>query len=322
MVIIKKQSKKKRREGKRVFLPALLFFLVFPYVMSSFGGADRQTLVFEEKAGQVWVARKKLWGTGYCLLEEYLVGMVAATIPAEYETETLKAQTVILRSYCMKQMEKKDGKKVIDSKKLEEYYLSKKECERLWGEETKANLEKITKAVEATKGMLMICNGDIADPPFCRMSNGDTRDIREYAAHMEKYPYMKTVICGHDKEASDYLQYVEVSEKEFKKTVNRLLGQKSDSLERLVLYRDELGYVKEIMIGDERVDGEVFRNAFGLASSCFYLDHINGVIELKTKGIGHGFGFSQYEADQLAKAGESYSFLLEHFFENITLEKL
>lgn len=321
-MVIKEENKKKRREGKRVFLPALLFFLVFPYVMSCFSGSDRQTLVFEENPGQVWVAEKKLWGTGYRLLEEYLTGMVAATIPAEYEEETLKAQAVILRSYCMKQMEKKDGKKVINSKKLEEYYLSGKECERLWGEETEANLKKITGAVEATKGMLMICDGDIADPPFCRMSNGDTRDIREYAAHREEYPYMKTVSCGHDKEASDYLQYVEVSEKEFKKIVNWLLEEKADALERLVLYRDEKGYVKEIMIGNKKVDGEAFRNAFGLASSCFYLEHINGVIELRTKGVGHGFGFSQYEADQLAKEGKSYSFLLEHFFENISLEKL
>ena len=49
---------------------------------------------------------------------------------------------------------------------------------------------------------------------------------------------------------------------------------------------------------------------------------VNGNIEIKTKGIGHGYGFSQYSANQLALEGEDYRFLLNYFFSNITLEKI
>ena len=48
----------------------------------------------------------------------------------------------------------------------------------------------------------------------------------------------------------------------------------------------------------------------------------NEKIEIQTKGMGHGFGFSQYEANQLAKSGESYEQLLHCFFENFSLEKI
>ena len=114
MVKIRVQRKKeKRRERTGIILPALLFFILFPYIISGFSNVNKQTFSKEESPGQIWVLEKKLWGTQRIPLEEYLVGMLAATIPAEYETDTLKAQAIILRSFCMNQMEKENGRKVI-----------------------------------------------------------------------------------------------------------------------------------------------------------------------------------------------------------------
>jgi stage II sporulation protein D len=100
------------------------------------------------------------------------------------------------------------------------------------------------------------------------------------------------------------------------------VGKKGGKLKKIILYKDENGYVKEVGVNGKKIKGEVFRQAFGLASASFSLDKIDAIIEIQTKGIGHGFGFSQWEANCLAKEGSSYEELLQHFFENISLEKI
>lgn len=323
MAFIKiKKHKEKRRDRAGVLLPALLFFVLFPYIISGFSNVEKQTLEKEDVPGQIWVLEKKIWGSRSIPLEEYLVGMVAATIPGEYESETLKAQAIILRSYCVNFMKKENGKKVIYDDKLKEYYFSEQEREEFWGEKVTSYNSKIQEAVNDTKGLILICKGDIVSAPFCRMSNGKTRDITEYVVRKENYEYMKTVDCGEDELAEDFIQYVEISQKEFKEILGNLVNISSAGLDKIIIYRDVNQYVKEVQVGDQVIDGEEFKKAFGMASSCFSLDKIDDNIEIQTKGMGHGFGFSQYEANKMALDGKDYSYLLNYFFANITFEKM
>ena len=316
------KRKEKRREGKGVLLPALLFFLLFPYIISGFSDVKKQTLAKAEVPGQIWVLENRVWGSQKVPLEEYLVGMVAATIPVEYEPETLKAQAVILRSYCINHMKKEAGEKVIYDDELQGYYFSAKECKKMWEEKANENLSKIEKAVQDTKGVVLVCDGDIVEAPFCRMSNGKSRDITEYVVRKENYKYMKSEVCEKDGLAKDFVQYMEINSEEFEKILKKLIGNSFKEMKKITLYRDGNSYVKEVQIGEKVIEGEKFREVLGLVSSCFSLDKINDVIEIQTKGIGHGFGFSQYEANEQAKNGNDYIFLLNYFFQDITMEKL
>ena len=108
-----KRKNEKRRETKGVLFVTLLFFVLFPYIISGFSEIEKQTISWEDEPGQIWVLEEKIWGLKSIPLEEYLVGMLAATIPAEFDMETLKAQAIILRSFCMTYMEKEEGKKII-----------------------------------------------------------------------------------------------------------------------------------------------------------------------------------------------------------------
>ena len=316
------KEKEKRRDRVGAFLPALLFLILFSYIISGFSNVKKQTFSKEENPGQIWVLEKKIWGTQRILLEEYLIGMLAATIPAEYDPETLKAQAIILRSFCMKQMEKENGRKVIYDDLIKEYHLQHSQYPEVWENNADLFLKKIKTAIEETKGIIIVCNGDIVEAPFCRMSNGKTRDITEYVTYKESYPYMQSTVCEEDKMAGEYLQYMEISQKEFEDNIQEILSEENNKLQKIILYRDTNDYVKEIQVGEEIIDGEIFREKFGLVSSDYSLDKIDDVIEIKSKGIGHGFGFSQYEANQLALRGEDYIFLLNHFFSNIVLEKI
>ena len=323
--MLKKKIKKrmeKRGETKAMIFVTLLFFILFPYIISGFSEVEKQTIVLEEEPGIVWVLEQKIWGSQKTALEEYLIGMVAATIPAEYDIETLKAQAIILRSFCMTYMEKEEGKKIIYDKWLKEYYFSNKDCQNLWEDKMAAYIQKIQQAVSETKGMILVCDGDIIKPPFCRMSNGSTRDISEYIVHKEKYPYLKTVLCREDEMAKEFIQYVEITQKEFEENIKTYFGLKEKDLNKIVLYKDALNYVKEVEIGEKRVDGEEFKKSLSLVSSCYSLEKVNENIEIQTRGMGHGYGFSQYGANQMALAGKDYKFLLNYFFANITLEKI
>ena len=46
------------------------------------------------------------------------------------------------------------------------------------------------------------------------------------------------------------------------------------------------------------------------------------VINIKTKGYGHGVGMSQYGANEYAKSGKSYEEILKHYYQNINIEKI
>ena len=98
----KKYRREKQKEGRGyIFIPLLFFFFFFPFFMSRYSEVERSKLTIKNSPGQVWVMEKRLWGNYSMELEQYLIGMMAATIPGEYEMETLKAQAILLRSFCL-----------------------------------------------------------------------------------------------------------------------------------------------------------------------------------------------------------------------------
>ena len=323
MNVKKRYRRERKREGRGMYLlPLLFFFCVIPFYMSGYSEREKETLILESTPGQVWIMQKRIWGNYKVAMEEYLVGMMAATIPIEYEMETLKAQAILLRSFCISQMVKENGKKVVHDDVVKDYYFNEKQRNELWKDNIEEYENKVRQAVKETKGIFLVCGEDVINPPFFRLSNGVTRDVTEYVLSESKYPYMKSVVCEKDAMAEDYIQYVEMTDREFEKQIKKLVGKKGGKLQKIILYKDENGYVKEVGVNGKKIKGEVFRQAFGLASASFSLDKIDSVIEIQTKGIGHGFGFSQWEANGMAKEGKNYEELLQYFFGNISLEKI
>ena len=163
--------------------------------MSQYSEMEKTNISLETPPGQVWVMQKKFWGERKMAMEDYLIGMMAATIPVEYEMETLKAQAILLRSFCLSQMVKEDGRKVVYDDDLKEYYSNKNQRKEMWEEKSEEYENKVRQAISETKGMFMVCQDDIINPPFFRLSNGITRDVTEYVLSESKYPYMKSVVC-------------------------------------------------------------------------------------------------------------------------------
>lgn len=311
----------KKRRVARKFPAALLFFLVLlPYTFSFFGITEKQEVHGEEvTGGPPWVLREGSFGTEQLPLEDYLLGLLAAAIPPEYEPETLKAQAVLLRSRCFA-LAAKEG--VIKEENLCDIYLEEGRRKRLWGENYDAFQGKIRQAVEETKGMIVTCKGKVLSPPFFRISSGSTRPGEAYEEYDTNWDYVKQTPCENDIRAEEYLTVVSVEKHEFKKKIAELLDMEEWEMEKIILHRDGADYVQQVEIGGMQIPGEVFREKFRLPSAAFSFKEETKAICMEVKGLGHGFGFSQYEANVQAKNGKDFWALLEFFFSEITLEKI
>ena len=95
--------------------------------------------------------------------EEFLTGVVAAEIPAEYGIETLKAQAVLARTYIYRLVD--PGLERIREEELDIDCLSMREMEKKWGKEHfREYYGKIRTAVLETEGLVAEYDGELIEP--------------------------------------------------------------------------------------------------------------------------------------------------------------
>lgn len=232
-------------------------------------------------------------------LEEYCIGRMAKEIPADYEEEALKAQAVIVRTSVYKSI-KEGGTQVV----LEDDFWTEEEMRQQWGSSYSGHYRKMQNAWNDTEGQVVMYGENLANTPFTRLTNGNTRDGKEVLGS-EDYPYLKIKDCPLDIEAAEQIQTVTV-----------------DDMDAEVTAMDTAGYVTSVRVGQETVNGEEFRQTYGLASSCFILQKYDGKLRITTRGVGHGLGLSQYTANEMAKERKDVSEILQYFFEGTEIKEV
>ena len=88
-------------------------------------------------------------------MDEYLLGVVSAEMPANFEEEALKAQAVVARTYTMYIIEhnsnKHEGADICDNSACCQAWISKEDRFARWKEsERESNWDKIKEAVNST----------------------------------------------------------------------------------------------------------------------------------------------------------------------------
>lgn len=268
-------------------------------------------------AGKRWIVMDEE-DAGKIELEEYIPGAVAACTPITYETETLKAQAVILRTHILLMMGERQS---ITEKELKLNHMNPTEMQTAWGyQEFAEQYEKIKSAVQATYGQVVLYQNELIYPPFHAVSAGKTRNGNEIAGK-QVYPYLQSVDSSQDLESEEYLKIEYYERSEFVnllRTYDETIVLEGESLENAIRIEreDESGYVKNILLnnGQIKISGEEFRNLLELNSTCFYIEDYEGNIRIVTKGLGHGIGFSEYGANQMAKQGSSYDIILQYYY--------
>ena len=242
-------------------------------------------------------------------LEEYLIGVVGAEMPASFQMEALKAQAVVARTYALKLLA--SGKKLTDTVSTQ-VYKDNNELKKLWGNSYSTYYQKIKEAVISTKGVSVYYQGNYINALYHSTSNGKTEDANMVWGC--SVPYLKSVDSKWDIQASSYLREIK---EDFTNALN-LLGISSDTnIQFEIISRDESGRVEKIKVGDKIFDGVTFRNLLKLRSTDFSIMVINNQVSITTKGYGHGVGLSQYGANGMAQEGYTYREILKHYYTGV-----
>lgn len=296
---------------------ACIIALLFPYIITlAWTGKIEVNKNFPmETSGKTIILDRK--GASSSMdVEEYLPGVVAKQIPADFGKEALRAQAIIARTYIYGKM---NGKNEINESELHMEYLEKKQMERLWGSESfVASYALIENAVRSTSKMAMTYNGTLIDPLFHRASTGMTR------AGDNNHPYLQPVDAKRDVEAEGYLSVTELSKEDFVGKINQISGDvpvKPDQVPGTIqiISRDQGGYVGQIQIGTKTYSGEDIQRALQLPSTSFSFEEYEGGIRIVCQGIGHGYGMSQFGAKCKAEEGWAAEKILSYFYKNIVI---
>jgi len=266
--------------------------------------------VEEDKVTEKQVTVYRSNGTVITLsLEEYLIGVVGAEMPASFPIEALKAQAVVSRTYALKKIE--SGGKLTDTVSTQSY-KDNSELQKMWGSSYNTYYQKVKTAVESTNGLAIYYQGNLIDAVYHSTSNGRTQD--SVLVWGNDIPYLKSVDSSWDKNASSYFR--EVSQ-DFN-NVLRILGLDiNGDISFEILSRDSSGRVLEVRVGNKTFSGVDFRNLLGLRSADFDLVLKDNNLIITTRGFGHGVGLSQYGASGMAKSGYNYEQILKHYYTGV-----
>lgn len=254
-------------------------------------------------------------------IEEYIKGVVAAEMPASFEQEALKAQAVAARTYTLKKIEENEN---ISEEDIEQAYLSKEQLKQRWGNNYNTYWNRISKAVNDTKSLVMTYNDEMIDAVFHSTSAGYTENSENIWS--EALPYLKSVDSHQDENAPDFVTEVNFTSKEVIGSLQNLysdiLFTDAPLLQQIqIVERSQAGYVLQIQVGNKILTGKQVREALNLKSSNFIITQKGEEIVFITRGYGHGAGMSQYGANYMAKEGSNYEEILKHYYQGVKITK-
>ena len=247
-------------------------------------------------------------------LEEYVVGVVGAEMPALFNIEALKSQAIIARTYAFKATMKGN---ILKDNESNQSYKTDSELRSMWGGNYNTYYNKIKSAVSGTKGVVLTYNGSYIEAVYHSTSNGMTESSVNVWGNY--YPYLVNVKSTYDNsnvsfEVKKELSYQEISDKlgfeVNKETVYEIKSKTSGNR------------VETIVIGNVAYKGIDFRNILGLRSADFDIESVDTGIIFTTRGYGHGVGLSQYGANGMAKNGYNYEQILKHYYPGVSLSKV
>ena len=250
-------------------------------------------------------------------LEDYIIGVVSAEMPASFEVEALKAQAVAARTFAMykKNTRNLDYDLIIGVK--DQAYKTNEQLLKTWNVLFFNNYLKIRDAVLSTKDEVLTYNDEIINAFYFSMSNGKTENSE--LVFSEALPYLQSVESSWDNESlNNYLYEKVISKEDFCNS----LGISCESVIISDEVRSSSNRVLSLKINDIVFKGTDIRTKLGLRSTDFVIREDGSNYLITTKGYGHGVGMSQYGANGMAKEGHSYLEILSHYYQNTKISHI
>ena len=255
-------------------------------------------------------------------MDEYLVGVLRAEMPASFEMEALKAQAVAARTYTLHKMASgpiaaHPEADACDDIACCKAYKSAEDAAAEWGTRAAEYEEKLSRAVRETDGEVILYEGEPILAVFCSSTNGHTQNAG--AVWQQDLPYLKSVDSPEREDlVPNYYSSVTFTAEEFR---SLLLSARPDAVLTgpcgswiTDLRRSEAGFVTSLRVGGVEVRGNELRTILSLRSPSFTVEASGEQLTFHVTGYGHGVGMSQYGANILASEGKTCEEILAHYF--------
>ncbi len=251
--------------------------------------------------------------------ERYLVGVVAAEMPASFDLEALKAQAVCARTYTYQRLLNGYtyplGAQVSDDPGTCQAYVSKEEFAAAHPQDTVFYYQKIEQAVAETAGEILIFEGRPVEALYHSTCGGQTEEAADIWG--KEAACLHSVPCRWCGNSGYYRKELFFSQQDFA----ALLGVEADATLQ-IQEQTSSGRVKRAEIGGKEFSGEEIRSRLGLPSTWFSMETTSDGVKLITRGFGHGLGLCQYGAGGMAAEGYNYREILSHYYEGANIYSL
>ena len=311
----------------KIFAVFSVLLLLIPTVVFKSDGKNSKSQLDSLTLEQVLVLDEENGEISQIKLSDYLVGCVLAQMPYDYETEALRSQAVICRTYiyyrrlCELTTPNPDllGADVSSNENIYQKYFSQKEAQDYYGEEYEDALAACRQAVFDTKGQIITYEGEPIVTAFHALSSGSTESSKN--AWGVEVPYLQTVDSDWDKDVNG-------AKKEYNFTLNEIFARTrtlsgyenmKDDFSLEITKISSCGNVLCLTLlngGEQKnLSGSEFAAALNMRSACFEVkNEDDGSLSFSCVGVGHMVGLSQYGANQMAKEGFDYKDIIAHYF--------
>ena len=294
----------------------IITILLIPIAVISFIRKETNFNLPKIPENQEIIIRLKITETGEIIhipLEEYLIGVVAAEMPALFHIEALKAQAIAARTFALSRLDETRDYDLVDTIN-DQAYITTLQMREKWGKDFDIHYNTIRRSVEETKNLVMTYDGNIIRAFYFAMSNGYTEYVE--LVFGESRNYLRSVESIWDNETLNRFVYeTKILREEFceKLEIN------CQYLDIEIIDRSNSNRVNELEINGNIMKGTDFRRRLGLRSTDFNITLLGNYIHIETRGHGHGVGMSQHGANGMARSGKTYEEILKHYYQNIKI---
>lgn len=283
--------------------------------LQKIGTQKGETILYGKKYSgllEVWKGTKGLYVINELPLEDYLKGVIAGEVGANWEFEALKAQAVASRTYAIYQ-KRKNSKNSL-------YHLTSSVLHQVYSGDTIK--ENILKAVNSTRGEILTYEG----APILALYHSTSADMTEESSEVfgKSFPYLKPVPTNSEL-SPFYVWERRLSAGDIQKAL------KISEIKEIQPYSNTVtNRVKDLKI--LTIDGEILYPAKDLRRNIGWdrlpSTHITAILKdgdyfiFQGKGYGHGVGMCQWSAQQMAKEGKNYREILSKFYPGALLESI
>ena len=286
-------------------------------------GAGKSARTYPE-ALIVTVSGGRLTLVNECSLERYTEGVLVGECPALFHPEAIRAMAIAARSYSYRRA-----------------FLSGKELCDTTSSQVYLGIGKVApshrEAVEATRGMVGLSEGQVIDAVYSSDCGGYTEANEEAWNSSRPLSYLRPVEDAPEPGGREFCSI----NRSHTWTVNlpkskllSLSGLKAEAIRLEVQELTASGRARQVVLtGDDALpepgsglfkafSGDVWRRTVGmntLKSLKFEVEETDAGVTLRGRGWGHGVGLCQWGANGMGKAGYDCEAILTHYYTGIDL---